>query len=460
MRFITDRKPGVRVPKVRVSETERDEVVRLASGQIELVLGAGKPSEMTRRKLLLLFRRIIRIAKERSLSELSCDLEAFDYPKLKLSVEEKAELFAAHALLADFSFTRFKTPPTGGFPHIERIWLWPSPRNADLRRGLRRGTVIGTEMNRAREISTLPGGEMTPALLAQHAKSAMRGLPVRVRVLGPREMERLGLRGILAVGKGSRATPRFILLEYRGAARADAPVVMVGKGVTFDSGGINLKPSDSILGMNMDMSGGAAVIHVLAACVRLKYKRNLVALVPAAENMPSGSSYRPGDIVRSLSGQTIEVQNTDAEGRILLADALTYAKRYHPALVIDVATLTGAVMMALGERAAGLFTADERLENTLRHIGAAVGDPVWPLPLWDEYLEDIRGTYGDLGNVGSTKWGGAVTAAVFLKQFTKDFPWVHLDIGSRMTSPKGEELAPGALGSAIYLLVRFLAGQR
>lgn len=256
---------------------------------------------------------------------------------------------------------------------------------------------------------------------------------------------------------GSEARPRFIILEYYGTKKSVAPTVLVGKGVTFDTGGINLKPSDSILGMNMDMSGGAAVIHALAAAARLKLKKNVVALIPAVENMASGSSYRPGDILRAMSGKTIEVLNTDAEGRIILADALHYAKRYHPSLVVDVATLTGAAMVALGERATALFTEDEKLELHLRHLGEASGDYVWPLPMWDEYDEEVKGTFGDVANLGRTRYGGAITAAVFLKQFVdKAYPWVHLDIAPRMTTLPDEFLSKGSAGAPVRLLVKIL----
>jgi len=227
--------------------------------------------------------------------------------------------------------------------------------------------------------------------------------------------------------------------------------------VTFDTGGINLKPSDSILGMNMDMSGGASVIHALTSAVRLKMKKNIVALIPAVENMASGSSYRPGDILRSMSGKTIEVLNTDAEGRIILADALIYAKKYHPSLVVDVATLTGAALVALGERASALFTQDEKLETLFRHLGEESGDYVWPLPLWDEYDEEIKGTFGDVANLGKTRYGGAITAAIFLKQFVdKSYPWVHLDIAPRMTTLPDEFLAKGSAGAPVRLLVKLL----
>ncbi len=250
--------------------------------------------------------------------------------------------------------------------------------------------------------------------------------------------------------------PRFIVMEYFRGPKSQKPIVLVGKGVTFDTGGLNLKPEAAIYEMHMDMSGGAAVIHSIRAAARLKLKKNIVGLIPAVENMPSGSSYHPGDVLRTMSGQTIEVLNTDAEGRIILADALSYAKKYNPGLVVDVATLTGAAMSALGQRFTGLFTSDKMLEARFRTLGEESGDFVWPLPLTSDYEEEIKGTFGDWANIGKTRYGGATTAAVFLWQWAKNYPWVHLDIAPRMTTIEGEYLAKGAAGAPVRLLTRLL----
>jgi leucyl aminopeptidase len=395
------------------------------------------------------------VAKERKLDTLAIDFSSVRALAGDMPDAELVELLTVNLLLADYAFEHYKTAPQEGFPHMKIVYLLHAD-SVGIRSGLRRGMIIGTETNQARHITTMPAGEMTPALLARHARQTFRELPVRVTIWNEREIERQGMAGVIAVGKGSVSKPRFIILEYRGGKKTVKPIVLVGKGVTFDAGGINLKPTTAILGMNMDMSGGASVIHTLAACARLKLKQNIIALIPAVENMISGESYRPGDIIRTLSGKTIEVQDTDAEGRIILADTLTWAARYRPRLVIDVATLTGSAVVALGERSSALFTEDEALETKLRHIGLAVGDPVWPLPLWDEYLDDIKGTYADLGNVGNTKWGGAITAAIFLKQFVT-YPWAHIDIAPRMTTIQGEYLAKGSVGAAVQLLTRFLS---
>ena len=306
---------------------------------------------------------------------------------------------------------------------------------------------------------------MTPDVLARHAVMLARklGKKVKATVLGVPQLERLGMGGVLGVGRGSAVAPRFIILEYMGGKKGERPVVLVGKGVTFDTGGLNLKSTEHIYEMHMDMSGGAAVLHALAAAARLGVKKNIVTLVPAVENMPSGSSYRPGDLLRTMHGKTIEVLNTDAEGRVILSDALEYAKRYNPSLVVDVATLTGAAMAALGLRYTGLFTPGKELEERFRALGDAVADPVWPLPLSSDYENDIKGTFADWANAGKPgAGGGASTAATFLWQFTKDekgeqcYPWVHLDIAPRMTSIDEEWLAKGGLGTPVRLLARLL----
>lgn len=441
---------------VRFATEGKDGSVEKAGTQEALLLVIGEREKMTRRKLMLLARRIVREALAKKSETIVLDFEQFRFPKITITDAELAELLAVNFLMAQFAFRDFLSVPKEGWSKVQAIVLVNASHKA-ISAGVKRGIVIGEEVNRSRHIATMPGGEMTPEILALHAKNSVKGLPVKFSVLNEVQMTRLKMGGVLGVGKGSDAKPCFIVLEYWGANKKEKPVVLVGKGVTFDTGGLNLKPSSSILGMNMDMSGGAAVIHTLAAAARLKLKKNIVALIPAVENMPSGSSYRPGDVLRSMSGKTIEVLDTDAEGRIILADALTFAKRYKPALVVDVATLTGAAVVALGERATALFTRDETLEQLFRHLGEESGDHVWPLPLWDEYDTEIKGTFGDVANLGSTRYGGAITAAAFLKQFVDEaYPWVHLDIAPRMVALPDEFLSKGSAGAPVRLLVKLL----
>ena len=458
MRFSVNTEPQAKEVIVRLVAGEAEHLL-VETGRSFLVLGIGKRAEMTLRSLRLLVRKATVLAKVNKEKHLVFDLSEWYFPKLKIEEGELVEMLATNILLADYTFTTYKMRPKEGFPVIERVVFNGVQKELAAKQALQRAKIIATETNQARSITNTPAGDMTPAFLARHAKRAFKKLPVKVAVWDERRLLKENMTGIIAVGKGSEAKPCFIIAEYWRGKKTEAPVVLVGKGVTFDSGGINLKPSQYILGMNMDMSGGASVIHTLAACARLGVKKNIVAFIPAVENMISGRSYRPGDIIRTASGKTIEVQDTDAEGRIIMADALHYAKRYKPSLVIDVATLTGAAMVALGERASALFTQDEKREKELRHIGVMVGDPVWPLPLWDEYAEDIKGTYADIGNVGTTRYGGAITAALFLKQFV-DYPWVHLDIAPRMTSTSGEYLAKGSIGAGVQLLVHYLTQEK
>lgn len=456
IRIVDGKKLKKGVLRVRLENEGKDGVIEVKNGEETLVLMIGKREAVTRRRLMLLARRVVREALAKKYTELAIDFTQFQFSHLKIAPADLAELLVVNFIMAEFSFQEFLTVPKEGFPIIKNIYLTGVESNV-VKMGIAQGKIVGEEVNRSRHIATMPGGDMTPEILARHARASVRGLPVKVTVLNEREMTKQKMGGVLGVGQGSSAPSRFIILEYFGTKKSEQPIVLVGKGVTFDTGGINLKPSDYILGMNMDMSGGAAVIHALAAAARLKLTKNIVVLVPAVENMMSGASYRPGDILQSMSGKTIEVLNTDAEGRIILADALHYAKRYRPSLVIDVATLTGAAMGALGERASALFTADEKLEMKLRHLGEESGDHVWPLPLWDEYDEEIKGTFGDVANLGRTRYGGAITAAVFLKQFVDQaYPWVHLDIAPRMTTLPDEFLAKGSAGAPVRLLVKVL----
>ena len=442
--------------RVQLIENKEDEMVLLADNQREIRLGIGDREKMTKRKLFLLARRVVSVALTKKIERIAIDWDDFRFAHIGIADGDLGELISVNMLLALHQFTEYKSVPEDGWPEVKEIIIVGGDTQA-IRRGFARGEIVGREVNACRRLANLPGGDVTPKTLADEARRAAKEASIKVTILEEASMEKLGMGGVLGVGKGSTEKSKFIIMEYWGAPNKKvSPIVLVGKGVTFDTGGINLKPSDSILGMNMDMSGGAAVIHAIAAAAKLHVKKNIIALVPAVENMPSGSSYRPGDILRSMSGKTIEVLNTDAEGRIILADALTYAKRYHPALVVDVATLTGAAVVALGERASAIFTRDIELESQFREWGEQSGDFVWPLPLWEEYDEEIKGAFGDVANVGKTRWGGAITAAAFLAQFAEGYPWVHIDMAPRMTAIEGEFLAKGAAGAPVRLLVKML----
>jgi len=317
---------------------------------------------------------------------------------------------------------------------------------------LREGRAIGLGVNDARNLANLPGNLCTPTYLSRHARKLARSHSrLRVSVLEEKKMRELGMGALLSVSAGSAQAAKLIVLNYRGARAAGNPIVLVGKGITFDSGGISLKPGAKMDEMKFDMGGAASVLGTLRTVAELQLPVNIVGIVAAAENMPSGSATKPGDVVTSMSGQTIEVLNTDAEGRLVLCDALTYAERFKPAAVIDIATLTGACVVALGSHASGLFANDDALAEQLLDAGAESHDRAWRMPLWDDYQDQLKSNFADIANVGGPG-AGSITAACFLSRFTRGYPWAHLDIAGSAwdSSPKG------ATGRPVALLARYL----
>ena len=315
------------------------------------------------------------------------------------------------------------------------------------------GLVKGIEL--AKEWANRPANHATPALLAEAAKELGKFPRIKTEVLGPKEVEKLAMGAFLAVAQGTAEPLRFIVLRYEGAARAEAPVVLIGKGITFDTGGISIKPAAEMDEMKFDMCGAASVLGTFRALAELQPALNVVGLIPACENMPGERAIKPGDVVTSMSGQTIEILNTDAEGRLVLCDALTYAARFKPKAIIDIATLTGACVVALGGVRSGLFSNDEPLAESLAKAGDASLDPCWRMPLDDEYAEGLKTNFADVANVAG-RAGGSVTAAKFLQRFAGDFPWAHLDIAG--TAWKGGA-AKGATGRPVPLLLDYLLSQ-
>jgi leucyl aminopeptidase len=300
---------------------------------------------------------------------------------------------------------------------------------------------------------------MTPTRVAAEAKKIGRERNVRVKILERAQAERLGMGAFLGVARGSHEPPKFIVLEYTGSRRNGKPVVIVGKTITFDTGGISLKPAENMEQMKADMTGGAEVLATVRAASRLRLPLHLIGILPATENMPGGRAIKPGDILTSLSGKTIEVQNTDAEGRLILADGLAYAARLKPAAVIDIATLTGACVVALGQFAIGMFGNDEPLKRSVREAGLKAGERVWEMPLWEEYFEQLKSDVADMRNIGG-RGGGMITAALFLSKFTGDHPWVHLDIASTDWSERERAYIPkGPTGIGTRLLIQYLIDQ-
>ncbi len=416
-----------------------------------LVLGLGERKSWGLRRFSLLSRRVVQAAKAERCRSAAVWLEP---AQVKGEPWDRlGQAIAENAVMSAYDFDKYKQPDASAVSVRELAVSVPAQHLAEAREGVRVGQIIGEAVNKARDLGNTPGGEMTPASLAKVAQASGKENKFKVQVLGRRELVRLGAGGILGVANGSSEEPKLIVMEYAGGKKREAPLVFVGKGVTFDSGGLNLKPTGSISDMHLDMLGGAAVIGALSAVARLKLPVNVTGVVPAVENMPGSAGYRPGDLLKSLSGKTIEVLNTDAEGRIILADALTYAARLKPRFIVDVATLTGSCVVALGEKLAGLFTPDEELQAGLVEAARVSGDHVWPMPMWDEYDDEVKGTFGDLQNVGKSRYGDAIVAALFLKRFVGEAPWAHLDIAGPMKTTDGQSLSKGATGFGVRLLV-------
>ena len=307
-----------------------------------------------------------------------------------------------------------------------------------------------------RDLGNRPCNDLVPVTLAQAARQVATAGGLKVTVLDYKKAEAAGMHAFCAVAKGSAEPPAFIILEYWGGKKSEKPIVLVGKGLTFDTGGISLKPAENMDHMKFDMSGAGAVLGAMKAIAALKLRRNVVMLIPSVENMPGGRAYKPGDVLRTLGGPTIEVRNTDAEGRVVLADALAWAKRYDPAVVVDLATLTGACVVALGNECAGLFSPDDKLAARLAEAGDLTGDRLWRMPLWDEYREMVKSDVADVRN-STGRWAGAVTAACFLETFASGYPWAHLDIAGPAYNEHVTSLGPkGATGFGVRLLVHFV----
>jgi leucyl aminopeptidase len=361
-------------------------------------------------------------------------------------------------LLGGYAFDQYKTKDMDerfGFAGMALLL----PKGADRKEAgamIERTVALCRGVSLARDLVSHPGNVATTGYLANAAHELAARHNLSCEILEMDELERLGMNALLAVGKGSTEPPRLIVLEYRGGGEKERPVVLVGKGITFDSGGISIKPGAGMEEMKTDMAGGAAVLGAMEAAAGLGLPVNLVVIIPTAENMPDGKAYKPGDVVTSLSGTTIEITNTDAEGRLVLCDALHFAQRYKPAAMIDLATLTGACVVALGHEASGLMGNDQRLVNALKKAGEMCGERVWELPLWDGYGETMKSDIADLRNAGNRD-GGSITAGWFLKQFVGTTHWSHLDIAGTAWSDKARPCAPkGATGVGVRLLIEYL----
>ncbi len=373
---------------------------------------------------------------------------------LSLLPKDAASVRAAMMACADATYVYTSTKPSAKARTLQQVVVGVA-QAAQAREGFAVGKAMVTGVEYAKEWANRPANHATPSMLAHAARQLGRQPGLKTEVLGPKEVAALGMGSFLAVAQGSAEPLRFIILRYNGAPKSQAPVVLVGKGITFDTGGISIKPAAEMDEMKFDMGGAASVLGTFAALAELQPAINVVGLIPSCENMPDGLAVKPGDVVTSMSGQTIEILNTDAEGRLILCDALTYAARFKPHSVVDIATLTGACVIALGAVRSGLFSTRDELAESLQQAGEQALDPCWRLPLDDEYAEGLKSNFADMGNVAG-RAGGAITAAKFLQKFTAELPWAHLDIAG--TAWKSGA-AKGATGRPVPLLLQYLLDQ-
>lgn len=432
--------PGKRLPAERV-----------------LLIGLGREKGAGLERLRQAAGMAANFLQQRRIGTFTVDLSSL--PFRRLTPENLAHGIAEGMTLATYRFDRYRTEKREELPPpLQEVWFLvdKQPQINDVEQGIAEALATCRGVLLARDLVNLPGNVKSPEYLAQQARAIANETGLKCTVLGQKELEEEGLGALLGVAQGSVREPRLIVLEYRGGHDNARPVALIGKGVVFDSGGISLKPSEKMDEMKMDMGGGASVLGTMLAASLLKLPVNLVGIVPAVENLPSGSAIRPGDILTSLSGRTIEVLNTDAEGRLILADALTYAKRFNPRIAIDLATLTGACVIALGHHATAVLGNHDGLIQQLISAGEQTGERLWQLPLWEDYASQIKSDIADLKNIGGRP-AGTITAAAFLQKFAEDFIWAHLDIAGTAWEEKGRPYTPkGGTGVGVRLLLHYL----
>ena len=430
-----------------------------AGGKLQrvLLIGLGSADAVDTHALRLAAGRAVRHAMSKGSSSLALALPKHRAPTPEAAVQALAE----GAVLGGYRFDEYRETPRKASLRSISLVCGAAAGLASLRAAAKVGVTLAECQNVARDLSNEPANVLPPAALARRAQKVAREVGLKCRVMGVPELERRGMGGILAVGGGSSRPPRLIVMEHnapaRGSKRRRPTLCFVGKGVTFDSGGISIKPSANMEDMKHDMSGAAAVVGAMRAVALLRIPFHVVGVIGAAENLPSGTAYRPGDVVRTLSGKTIEILNTDAEGRVVLADALYYAStEFRPQAMIDLATLTGATQVALGPWASGLFGTSQALIDSLRRAGEISGELLWPLPLLEGHHKAMKSHIADLKNTGG-RFGGGSTAAAFLTAFIGNTPWAHLDIaGTGYTSTLGPCQQKGATGIGVRVLLEWL----
>jgi len=423
----------------------------IAAGRV-LLVGLGKETEFGEKAYRDAVAASVRALKDTGSKNVVITLSELPVAKRNTDWQARQGALVVHETL--YRSDQLKSKKDKAKPPLSAIAFTVAGKDAkSAAAALDQGEAIARGMDLTRELGNLPANICTPTYLAQQAQKLARECKLKCEVLDRARMEKLGMGSLLSVARGSHQPPRFIVLQYHGGKAKAKPVVLVGKGITFDTGGISLKPGAEMDEMKYDMSGAASVLGAFRALAAMKLPLNVVGLIPTTENMPGGAATRPGDIVTSMSGQTIEILNTDAEGRLILCDALTYAERFDPDCVVDVATLTGACVIALGAVASGLMANHDGLAEELLEAGQASGDRAWQLPLWDDYQEMLKSNFADIPNISGSRAAGTITGACFLARFTKKYRWAHLDIaGTAWRSGKEK----GSTGRPVPLLAHFL----
>ncbi len=420
-----------------------------------VIAGFGKKRELTTNKVRGVVAETCRWLRQKGVSSIATVAHGAGINGI--SPETAAQVVTEGAILGLYSFRKYMTKKDDVPGEIKQLLIVGNKgAKSLLEQGSRKGAVLAEAANLARDMVNEPANFMTPGHMAEMALNLAESYGLEAIILEREQMAEMGMGALLGVADGSRQPPKFIILHYKGNDSGKVDVALVGKGITFDSGGLSIKPSNGMAEMKGDMAGGASVMTAITAIARLKLKINVTAVIPAAENLPGGSALKPGDILTAMNGKTIEVLNTDAEGRLILADALSYTQKLDARYIIDVATLTGACKAALGDFCTGAFGNNQRLMNKVVAAGNEAGELIWPMPMYDEYREQIKSDVADIKNIGG-RYGGAITAAKFLAEFINKTPWVHLDIAGTSDSDKERAyLVKGATGVPVRTLINFI----
>ena len=422
-----------------------------------LLVGCGKEKELNEGQYEKILAKISSDLKNLNSKDAVCYLHELKIKGRNLSW--KIQRGTQAIVESEYSSDHLKSKKSDDKPNALHKFIWSlddKQDKADAEKGIATGQALGLGINLAKELGDLPGNICTPSYLANQANSMdSQYNKIKTKILEENEMEKLGMGALLSVSRGSRQPAKFIIMDYKGGPAKQAPIVLIGKGLTFDSGGVSIKPSQAMDEMKYDMCGGASVFGAMKTIAELGLAINVIGVVPSSENMPDGDANKPGDIVTSLSGQTIEILNTDAEGRLILCDAITYVERFKPAVVIDVATLTGACVIALGKHASGMYSNDDKLAKDLQQASDDSYDRIWQLPLWDDYQDQIKSNFADMANVGGRD-AGSITAACFLSRYATQYKWAHLDIAGTAWLSGGEK---GSTGRPVGLLCQYVMNQ-